>query len=127
MANTMLTFKHVGMAYQWHLVHSTLTDLVQWIVGKEIWGPHMVVTSVFRDHVEQQRVNASMLGRSAHGVLPVRAADVRIRDLSETLVASAAETINDNWQYDFDRPNLRCALIEHDHMHIQVHPHTQLL
>ncbi len=62
-----------------------------------------------------------------HGQLPLRAVDLRCRDI---LFGKPIESyINANWVYDPDRPQMKACLI-HDsggglHFHIQVHPKTE--
>lgn len=61
-----------------------------------------------------------------HGTLPLRGIDERCRDryLGNLKVAY----VNSKWSYDYQQPELKCALY-HDvgqgiHMHYQVHPNT---
>ena len=79
-------------------------------------GLQFTITSLYR-----------MQDDGPHGTLPLRAMDLRLRN---TEIGEALEKlINDQWQYDPDRPHMNCALF-HDtgageHLHLQVHPKTQ--
>jgi hypothetical protein len=62
-----------------------------------------------------------------HGVVPVRAIDVRSWDYPDP--EAVAREINETWQYDPERPEKQCCVL-HDigegmHLHIQVHPNTR--
>ena len=64
-----------------------------------------------------------------HGVNPVRAIDIRWWAYTEILANRIAKEINRTWEYDPDRPFLKCAVI-HDagsgvHFHIQVSNKTR--
>lgn len=67
-----------------------------------------------------------------HGTLPVRALDNRIWCYPERVQGWIADDINNRWEYDSLRPEMKCAIV-HDnrngkgkHLHIQVHPGTRL-
>ena len=61
-----------------------------------------------------------------HGQLPLRGLDLRCR--LESMGKAIAAHINEHWQYDPSRPELKCAVIHGEgsnlHIHIQVHPNT---
>jgi hypothetical protein len=121
----LIAFKTPRLAYEWHLIHPILRLMEDWILDKRVWpGNTMTITSVHRGPEEQGAVNPAMAGRSAHGVIPVRANDVRIMGLDDGLVLEAVAKINKAWSYDFNRPHLLCALLEHNHVHLQVHANT---
>ena len=60
-----------------------------------------------------------------HGTLPLRGADLRMRNVHAGAVVE--ELINTNWIYDPDTSK-NCALLHGSgsnlHLHIQVHPNT---
>ena len=63
-----------------------------------------------------------------HSTDPVRAVDIRSRCYDGGQAARIRDEINAMWQYDSNRPQMRCAII-HDvgngvHFHIQTHPNT---
>lgn len=121
----MIAFKTARLAYEWHLIHPSLRLLEDWILDKGIWPGHVLtVTSVHRGPSEQNQVNPSMAGRSAHGTIPVRANDVRTMGLNPKEVQEAVDKINAAWTYDIKRPHLNCAVLEHNHVHLQVHANT---
>lgn len=64
-----------------------------------------------------------------HSTVPVRAVDLRHWIYESGVAEIIKRDINSRWQYDPNRPHMRCAII-HDagrglHFHIQVHPHTR--
>ncbi len=120
----MIAFKRTRLAYEWHLIDPKLRLMIDWIINKKAWPGDMVVTSVYRDPSEQASVNPSMVGKSAHGTLPIRANDLRTRDFSAEEVKKAVARINKTWLYDFKREHLKCAVLEHNHVHLQVHSNT---
>ena len=61
-----------------------------------------------------------------HGTLPLRACDLRCKD--DITGKRIVDVINNTWQYDPERPDMKVAMF-HDvgmgaHLHIQVHPDT---
>ena len=78
----------------------------------------LMMTESYR---QQQHLN------DLHGTAPVRAID--IRSWCYAYPNAIEKWINDNWVYDPDRPDMKCAIL-HDagsgmHFHIQVHPMTR--
>jgi hypothetical protein len=121
----VIAFKTNRLAYEFHLNHATLRAMIDWIIDKGFWPLQtLTITSVHRDATEQTQVNPSMSGRSAHGVIPVRANDVRTMGAEEDELKEAVRRINKAWSYDHKRPHLNCAVLEHNHVHLQVHENT---
>lgn len=67
-----------------------------------------------------------------HGTLPVRALDNRIWCYPDRVQRWIEDEINNRWEYDPTRPEMRCAIVHSNrrgkgkHLHIQVHPGTRL-
>lgn len=98
---------------QLEFIDRTLRDLVLWL--DESTSNESTVTSLHR-----------IGDPGVHGVLPIRGIDLRSRDEGD---GKLLEThINDNWSYDFRRPDKKCAKLHGEgynlHLHIQVHPNT---
>lgn len=90
-------------------VREIATDL------ESVVGMELTVTSLRRDG-----------DSGVHGTIPTRAVDVRCWD--EQLGLRLAQIVNNRWEYDSDRPTMRCATY-HDsgggaHLHLQSHPNT---
>lgn len=95
--------------------HPLLVEVLAWLDLKNI---PITVTSFFRRS-----------GSGVHSTYPVRAIDLRSRDMQDP--QAIAELINENWTYDSARPHLKVALY-HDagsgfHFHIQVHNNTEFV
>jgi hypothetical protein len=92
-----------------------LCRIIRWI-AKE-WGD-IYITESYR---KQRHAN------DLHGVIPVRATDLRSRIY--VMPEMVEEKINENWQYDPDRPEMKVCVFhdvgEGPHFHIQTHPKTQ--
>ncbi|WP_289020389.1 hypothetical protein [Desulfobacter postgatei] len=98
-----------------HKFHPALTEILVWLADN--YG--LVMTESFRPARHRGDV---------HSTDPVRAIDIRSRCYDGDQAGEIRDEINDRWQYDSNRPQMRCALI-HDiglgvHFHIQVHPNT---
>lgn len=64
--------------------------------------------------------------KGVHGTIPCRGIDIRSWVFAKP--KKIVEHINMRWQYDPERPKMKCAIL-HDvgsgeHIHIQVHPNT---
>jgi hypothetical protein len=99
-------------------IHPKLTDLLLWIM--EYTG-EIVVTSARRYRTIHKKDSG------IHLTDPLRAADLRSYIYNDA--GKLAENINSNWQYDWRRGHLRCA-VEHNtglgrHLHIQIHERTK--
>lgn len=97
-----------------HEHSKTLSEIEFWVVSK--FG--MMVTCSYR-----KKRHAHDL----HGVLPVRAKDIRSWCYDDP--KAIAKAINDRWTYDPTRPT-RVVALYHDsgngsHIHLQVHPRTR--
>jgi len=62
-----------------------------------------------------------------HGQLPLRGIDLRMR--SHRIGEEIARWVNENFIYDPDRPELKCAVLHGKgfklHLHLQVHANTE--
>ncbi len=58
-----------------------------------------------------------------HGTNPGRSFDLRITPMSELI----CDTINGEWEYDKERPSMKCASIhgKAPHIHLKVHANTR--
>jgi hypothetical protein len=78
-------------------------------------GEEQTVTSLFRPG-----------DKGVHGTIPVRGLDWRCRDAERGRVIE--EAVNSRWQYDPNRPNMKCCMFHSVgqgwHLHLQVHPRT---
>lgn len=82
-------------------------------MGNAIEGlPGVVITSAYRDG-----------DPGTHGTIPCRSLDLRKTKWSELI----CDSINEEWEYDYKRPTLKCASIhgEHPHIHLKVHANTK--
>ena len=66
---------------------------------------------------------------SVHSTIPVRGKDYRSTVFSDP--QTVADDINRHWQYDPERPEMKCAKY-HDtgrgpHLHLQVHDNTRFI
>ena len=94
-------------------MHDKLVDVLRWLEG--LYPGRMTITSPYRAG-----------DRGVHGTIPLRGVDLRSRNYSNP--AKIEEHINQVWQYDPERPELRVCVM-HDagsgmHFHVQVHPKT---
>ena len=100
-----------------------LIDIICWVADK--YG--FVMTESYREKLHPNDL---------HGTIPVRANDLR-EWYYKTGIAKKIETeINERWEYDSSRPEMKCAWIHKNrkpdangnfglHFHIQVHPNTR--
>lgn len=98
---------------QLEFIDSKLRKLLVWL---ESTGLEFTITSLYR------------VGDSGvHGQLPVRGADLRMRN--RRIGAEIVDYINEHWQYDYTRAEMKCAIIHgkdsNQHIHIQVHGNTK--
>lgn len=98
---------------QLNYYHQTLRNLLTTL--EKDTGLEFTITSQYREN-----------DTGVHGQIPLRGTDLRMRVYS---IGKAIESyINSNWQYDIDRPHLKCALLHGKgsnlHLHVQVHPKT---
>lgn len=97
---------------QLDFIHHTLRQLLGDIEAE--FGVQ-VITSLYR-----------MGDTGVHGTLPLRGADLRCRNNGLGLLI--AKWVNERWQYDPARPELKTAIAHSKdtgfHIHLQVHPKT---
>jgi hypothetical protein len=113
------------------------SSLALMLLEIDILYPNQTITQIKRTQQQQDEIyfhHPDKLIRekyklhpwqSVHQTTPIRGIDLRLHNSSRKL----ADYINSNWQYDHERPKLKCALI-HDsgyglHVHLQVHPNTK--
>lgn len=96
-------------------VDMRLREIADWI-EKET-GLEFTVTSLYR-------IN----DKGVHGQLPCRGIDLRMRDMF--IGKEIERTINDEYIYDPNRPEMKCAILHGEganlHLHLQTHPHTRV-
>ena len=97
-----------------HATHPILIALLKWTVVR-------YSDTVFTCGWEQRKLP------SVHSMIPLRGMDIRSRIYDDP--QSVADDINAHWEYDHERPEMRCA-IYHDtgrgpHIHLQVSDHTK--
>lgn len=97
--------------------HPNLIAMAMWIAHRY---STMTVTSAWRP----EKVHSKDSG--IHCTIPGRALDWSVQGLSNP--KAIEEDINDHWEYDPTRPNMKCAIL-HDvglgmHLHTQVHDLT---
>lgn len=93
-----------------------LVEIIDWIFSTYRFG---VITEGYRK---------SLHPNDLHGVIPVRAIDMRSWCYDNP--QDMADNINSFWEYDYERPQRRVAvyhkhLNDARHFHIQVHPNTR--
>ena len=96
------------------LYHPILMDVLEWL--EDATGLEFTQTSTYRDG-----------DRGTHGTIKLRAVDLRCR--IATIGVAIEILVNNNWQYDPERPQKACCLYHEvgaggKHLHIQVHPNT---
>jgi len=96
-------------------------DAAEWHRQRSV---DMVITSVYRNPAEQAKVNPKKPHHSPHGTKPVRGMDIRIKGLPSHYPALLCRHLNDKYEYDPSRPTYQVAVLEIDHIHLQVHPNT---
>lgn len=97
--------------------HPILSNLLFWCHTCGLFS-EFVITSGFRN------------GNSGvHGTDPLRGLDLRSHNLTNP--QGTVDVINDHWQYDSTRPEMRCALLHNVgkgmHIHLQVHDNTVII
>jgi len=100
---------------QLEFIDLTLREIADWI--EKSTGLEFTITSLYR------------IGDSGvHGQLPVRGMDLRMRD--RFIGKEIERTINDEYIYDDNRPELKCAILHGEganlHLHLQTHPNTKV-
>ena len=98
-----------------HKFDRMLVEIVCWLADNH----GLVMTESFRPALHSGDV---------HSTDPVRAVDIRSKCYDGDHAGKIRDEINAMWQYDSNRPQMRCAII-HDvgngvHFHIQTHPNT---
>jgi len=111
----MITIKSIGV-FEGVLevsVMPVLINIVSWIYNEH--DKKIVITSGFR-----------MGDMGVHGQRPLRGLDIRSRIYSDP--NRLCQMVNDRWEYDWVRPEMKCAILHGKdvHIHLQVHPRTRL-
>ena len=93
----------------------TLRDIL--LQTEKATGFEFTITSLYR-----------IGDKGVHGALPLRGTDLRMRLRSAG--SDIAAYINNRWQYDSERPAMRCAVLHgmgaNLHLHVQVHPRSRV-
>ena len=114
----VLKFKSPSLNSELERAHPAIKDLIVDVLS--LWPSAVVITSVEREPGE-----AGVMGAmSPHVARPCRGVDIRTRDIAPDDVEYVAKILNNRWKYDPTRPHLRVAVVEGDHLHIQVHDNT---
>ena len=97
------------------LYHHTMMDVFKYMI-KEFPTVQWVITSTYRAK-----------SKGVHGTLACRGLDLRSRHLPLSVQRTIEKTINDAWEYDFERPGKQVCMLHGEavHFHIQVHNHTE--
>ena len=107
------------MSTVWYIKDLSVLDLSPTLVEildavQKRWGC-AVITSAYRRG-----------DKGVHGCTPCRGVDLRACD---ALGPDAANWVNEQWEYDPDRPEMVCAIYHNAgsgwHLHLQVHPNTR--
>ena len=65
--------------------------------------------------------------KGVHGQLPLRGIDLRMRN--EKVGRVIVDLINEHFQYDYNRPDMKCAILHGEganlHIHLQVYTTTR--
>lgn len=98
-----------------HKFSRALVEIIVWLAENH----GLVMTESFRPARHPGDV---------HSTDPVRAVDIRSKCYDGDQASRIRDEINTIWEYDSNRPQMKCAII-HDvgngvHFHIQVHPNT---
>jgi hypothetical protein len=99
---------------QLEFIDRKLRDLLLWL--DDSVGIESTITSLYR------------IGDSGvHGCLPLRGTDLRCRDEGDGRLLETH--VNDNWIYDPNRSEKKCAKLHGEgsnlHLHLQVFPNTR--
>ena len=97
-------------------IDHSLMDIILWVASK--YG--ICFTEGWR---------AARRSGDVHNTVPLRAVDLRSWFYQPTVAEDIEWNINKIWEYDPNRPDMKCAWI-HDsgngiHFHIQTHPNTR--
>lgn len=98
--------------HQLSFVDRRLRTLIEWM--EEEIGVEFIATSLYR------------IGDPGnHGQLPLRAIDLRMR--SQLIGESIERFVNDHWDYDPQRPDMKCVILHGPalHLHVQVSGNTR--
>lgn len=115
----MRRFKQPEMELELARIHPMLKEVLTDL--EFVWGRELFITSVERKAGEAGKMGA----HSPHTARPCRGTDIRTRNVAKDDVEYAAAYINRRWAYDPVRPKKVVALIESDHLHMQVHDNTR--
>jgi len=92
-----------------HTYHPTLTALALWC---SVRHSKFMITSAYRDD------------KGLHGLC--RALDLRTRWFNKKDIDKLVDDINDYWEYDPKRPDMKCAGYHNkNHIHMKVHKRTE--
>jgi len=109
----MISIKEIKILHGMMLTpyHYKMIELVEWVYDQ--WGV-LFITSGYRKG-----------DPGVHGQIPCRGMDLRENVYSNA--QKVVDEINSNWQYDYMRPDMKCALLhgKAKHIHLQVHPRTR--
>lgn len=124
----MIYFRTLRLAQEVPERHRLLVDLMHDFdleAEKVGWGK-IIVTSMWRTRAENKAAGATTL---IHCAKPIRAADIRIRDVAPEIVEMVGNALCARWEYDRKQPRLNVAFWKlhgtGPHMHLQVHPNTR--
>ncbi len=100
-------------------IHPTLVEILEAVQKR--WGL-ATITSAYRPG-----------DPGVHGQMPTRGVDLRSTDVCDVDVLKRghdiAAWVNEQWEYDPDRPGMVCAIYHNAgsgwHLHIQVHENTR--
>lgn len=97
------------------------------MIALAIWIVHRYSNATITSGWREEKVWSGDSG--IHGTFPCRALDWSVKDWVDP--QAVARDINENWQYDPTRPDMKCAIV-HDigqglHLHTQVHERTKYL
>lgn len=116
----MISFKKFHMLTKLLEVgwHPNIFELLGWL-DEEVLS--IVVTSTYRPY------DSAQSDSGVHSTIPLRGTDIRsyiYKDAQELV-----DKINKKFEYDPDRPDMKCAVL-HDtgrgiHIHLQVHDNTR--
>ena len=102
-----------------HPVHPMLVKIDQWIFEK--YGA-LFITSSWRPY----KIHPGDSG--IHSEIPIRANDLRSKIF--TSPSEVEDCINQNWEYDPQRPELNVCVYHNSgqgwHFHVQVHQNTRV-
>ncbi len=94
--------------------------------AEKVGWKKVVVTSMWRSLEENRAAKAKT---RIHCQMPIRACDIRIRDVDQSLVELVGKAVNARFQYDKRQPAMRVAIWAlhgtGPHVHLQVHPNTK--